>query len=118
MSGLIEASRLPLFYFFLFFSFFAVLRADPGIDPSSSLFRRHVVPRSIEKKSWGNLPSEKYYLGTLDLYWQSLLRSGVLSPINSIDSVQRKERCLSLTSFIPPPPGSSRSICMSFAVHT
>jgi len=45
------------------------------------------------KKIRGNLPSEKSYPGSLYLYWQSLLSSGVRSPRNSIDSVQRKGSC-------------------------
>ncbi|KAM7249875.1 hypothetical protein ACFE04_019654 [Oxalis oulophora] len=59
------------------------------------------IPKAL-KKIRGNLPSEKSYHGSLDLYWQSLLSSGVRSPINSIDSVQRKGSCPSITSFIPP----------------
>jgi len=42
------------------------------------------------KKIRGNSPSEKSSPGSWYLYWQSLFRSGVRSPRNSIDSVQRK----------------------------
>ena len=115
-----EASLLNLIYLYKKASSRELLRSSPGgiftsyLDwpclikkmRAATLLSLCPTPKAL-KKIRGNLPSEKSYHGSCYLYWQSLLSSGVRSPDNSIDSVQRKGSCPSITSLIPPGPGQS-----------